>query len=88
MKISENKIKYFAACALVSFSASALEAALGAQYHLSWLAGLIAGVAIGAGKEYGDNCAVGNKWDWYDITADLLGAITGASIGSVLSIIN
>lgn len=87
MKIQEDKIKHFAACAIIAFSVSAIEACLGAQYHYSWLAGFIAGLAIGVGKEYGDKCAVNNSWDWFDIFADALGAIFGASLGSLLSFV-
>lgn len=33
------------------------------------------GLCLGAsfGKEYGDSKAPGNKWDWLDILADLIG---------------
>ena len=37
----------------------------------SWL--LPAG--LGVGKEYGDSKATGNKWDWEDIVADLIGTL-------------
>lgn len=87
MKIAQDKIKHFAACAVVSFIASALESAMGALYGGAWIAGLIAGTAIGVGKEYGDKCAIGNKWDWSDIGADVIGAVTGATLGSILTLI-
>jgi len=37
------------------------------------------GLCIGAsiGKEYGDSKASGNKWDWVDILADLVGMALG-----------
>lgn len=41
-------------------------------------AGIVAGMALGIGKEYGDKTAAGNRWDWYDILADFVGAILGA----------
>lgn len=85
MKIPQDKIKHFCACAILAFSVSAIESCLGAQYHNAWLAGFIAGIAIGVGKEYGDKCAEGNEWDWLDIVADSIGSIIGASLGSVLS---
>lgn len=86
MKISRDKIKHFTACFIVAFLTALIEAALGAEYHYSWLAGFVAGIAIGVGKEYGDKCAVGNRWDWSDIVADSFGAVAGASVGSLVSI--
>ena len=37
-------------------------------------------LAMGVGKEYGDECAEGNSWSWDDVAADIVGAIIGASI--------
>lgn len=88
MKFHSDKIKHFGACAVVSLIASATESALGARYLNAWLAGFIAGIAIGVGKEYGDKCAIGNRWDWADIGADALGSVVGASLGSLISIIH
>jgi uncharacterized protein YfiM (DUF2279 family) len=34
-------------------------------------------LGLGIGKEYGDSRAVGNKWDWLDIVADVLGCAVG-----------
>jgi hypothetical protein len=87
MKIAQDKIKHFTACAIVSFTASAAEAAMGAQYHNAWLAGFVAGMAIGVGKEYGDKCAIGNKWDWSDIGADTIGSVIGATLGSMFAML-
>lgn len=44
------------------------------------LAGFLGGLAAGVGKEYGDECAEGNEWDWDDIAADIVGAIIGSSL--------
>lgn len=88
MKICQDKIKHIAACAVIACVASAFEAALGAKFFMSLLAGIVAGMAIGVGKEYGDHCAPGNRWDWEDIAADAIGSIVGAILGSLLSIIN
>jgi len=41
-------------------------------------------MATGLGKEYADHINPNNKWDWYDIFADVLGAITGTAASSVL----
>ncbi len=88
MKIAKDKIKHFAACAIVAFTASATESACGAKYHHAWIAGVIAGMAIGVGKEYGDKCSPNNHWDWADIGADALGSIVGATLGSLFSLAN
>lgn len=44
------------------------------------LAGFCGGLVAGIGKEYGDECAEGNEWDWDDIAADVVGAIIGSSL--------
>lgn len=88
MKIQPDHIKHFGVCLAVAFSASSIEAGFGASYGQSFVAGLIAGGAIGVGKEYGDIFAPGNKWDWSDISADMVGSIIGAALGSLLSLTN
>ena len=47
-----------------------------------WFAGLVCALAMGVGKEYGDECAEGNDWSWDDVAADIVGAIIGASLVS------
>lgn len=87
MKISTDKIKHLVVCFIVSASAAIIESVFGATYPLSLLAGMIAGVAIGVGKEYGDLCAIGNRWDWHDIAADAIGALLGSGVGALVSIV-
>lgn len=87
MKISTDKIKHLVVCFIVSASAAVIESVFGATYPLSLLAGMIAGVAIGVGKEYGDRCAIGNRWDWHDIAADTIGALLGSGVGALVSIV-
>ena len=41
-----------------------------------WL-GIGLAVGLSVGKEYGDSKAPGNKWDWYDILADVIGIVIG-----------
>lgn len=45
-----------------------------------WFAGVACALAMGVGKEYGDECAENNNWDWQDIAVDIVGAIIGSSI--------
>ncbi|ROT10452.1 hypothetical protein ED388_04845 [Muribaculaceae bacterium Isolate-007 (NCI)] len=88
MKIQQDKIKHFTVCFIVASIASSVEALCGATYLLSAVAGVIAGGAIGVGKEYGDKCSPGNKWDWNDIAADMIGSVIGSALGSLFSLIN
>lgn len=84
----KDKVKHFSVCCAVGFTASTIEAACGASFVLAAIAGVIAGGAIGVGKEYGDKCSPGNKWDWGDILADMAGALLGAVLGSLISLAN
>ena len=45
-----------------------------------WFGGFTSALAMGVGKEYGDECAEGNNWDWSDVLYDVLGGIVGASL--------
>lgn len=45
-----------------------------------WFAGVACALAMGIGKEYGDECAEDNNWSWDDIAADIVGAIIGAGV--------
>lgn len=88
MKLLQGHYKHFGVCLIVAFTASFIEAECGASYWQAFVAGIIAGGAIGVGKVYGDKCAPGNKWDWSDIIADMAGAVIGSAIGSLFSLLN
>lgn len=45
-----------------------------------WFSGVACALAMGIGKEYGDECAEGNEWDWDDVAVDIVGAIIGSSL--------
>ena len=51
------------------------------------LAGFCGGLAAGVGKEYGDECAEGNQWDWQDIFADAIGSLVGSGFAMILTIL-
>ena len=51
------------------------------------LAGFCGGLAAGIGKEYGDECAEGNYWDWKDIAADCIGSLVGAGFAMIITIL-
>lgn len=82
-----DKMKHFLACCAVAALASSLEAGAGASPLLSAMAGFLSGTAIGVGKEYGDRCAPGNRWDWSDIAADVAGSLAGACVGAIVSLL-
>jgi len=46
----------------------------------SMIASGLFSLGLGLGKEYGDSKAKGNKWDWWDIVADVI----GIGVGSLL----
>lgn len=51
------------------------------------LAGFLGGLSAGVGKEYGDECAEGNQWDWQDIAADGIGSLVGSGFAMILTIL-
>lgn len=85
MKISNDHVVYFMICFAVAFFTSCIESVFGATYCQSMIAGLVAGYAIGVGKEYSDSCTPGNKWKWSDIWVDMAGASFGATTGALAS---
>lgn len=87
MKVSRDKILHFAVCAVVALILAIVIALLSKDFLCSAVAGIYSGTAIGVGKEYGDYKAVGNRWDWYDMVADILGAIAGAAAGGLLTFV-
>ena len=64
----DDKAKHFIVCFFAAFVTGILSVPAGAG----------AAVGLGIGKEYGDSKATGNRWDWLDLIADLLGAALGA----------
>ena len=83
MQVSD-KVLHFGACFVAAAAVSALLSAEGAGAVAAVTGGASSGMALGIGKEYGDRCAPGNKWDWADIVADALGTVAGSVIVSIL----
>ncbi len=58
-----------------------------ASIWVALLTGFIATLWLGIGKEYGDKCAKGNHWCWWDMLADTVGNLTGCGIVLALTLI-
>lgn len=86
MRISKDKKLHFTCCLLIALVTTILIGLL-SNWYAGSLAGLLTAMGTGVGKEYGDKINPYNKWDWYDILADLIGTIVGISIGMLALII-
>ncbi len=84
---SQDKIKHFVACLAISELAAIILDAAGATLLPCLIGSFLCGISAGAGKEYGDSQCVDNRWDWWDILADVLGAAAG-SLFSLLTLLN
>lgn len=71
MKIGKDKFLHAGVCFLATAIGVLTTFWLGKVSAL-FCGGLFA-IGLGLGKEYGDSKAVGNKWDWGDIVADIVG---------------
>lgn len=75
-----DKVLHFLACLTATVITGLATFKLGMWPSI--IAGSLFALGLGLGKEYGDSKASGNKWDWWDIVADVLGI--GAGIGSLV----
>lgn len=75
-----DKWMHAGVCAAIAGVMCVLMWLTGADVASSVVAGVGAAMAAGAGKEYGDSCAKGNRWDWLDMAADAVGAAAGAAV--------
>lgn len=86
MIISKDKKLHFICCMLIAFATTILIGVL-SNWYAGGLAGLLTAMGTGVGKEYGDKANPYNKWDWYDILADLIGAVIGVLLGITVLIL-
>lgn len=85
MKITKDKKLHFTCCMLIALVVTFILGTM-SNWYVGAMAGLLTAMGTGVGKEYGDAKSPNNKWDWYDILADALGALTGVII-SVIAIV-
>jgi len=84
--IAKDKKLHFICCMLIALATTILIGVL-SNWYAGSLAGLLTAMGTGVGKEYGDKINPYNKWDWYDILADLIGTIVGITIGIIIIIL-
>lgn len=70
--MSEDHKKHFIICAIATLLAFGLYAPFLPFWHVFLMCPML-GLGLGIGKEYGDSQASGNRWDWKDMVADILG---------------
>lgn len=80
MKIQKDKVIHFAICCIVAVCAMVFFRLIASPLNVAVVASLIIGLALGVGKEYGDQANPYNKWDWFDLLADALGAVVGTLV--------
>lgn len=82
MKIGFDKFLHAGVC----FLATAF--VILATYWLGRTASVFCGVlfalGLGLGKEFGDSMAKGNKWDWGDMLADVVGILVAVGIALII----
>ena len=86
MIITKDKKLHFACCLLIALVFTMM-IGLMSSWYVGALTGLLTAMGTGVGKEYGDSKAIGNKWDWYDILADFIGALVGISVGVLIILV-
>lgn len=86
MIITKDKKLHFICCLLIALATTILIGLL-SNWYAGGLAGLLTAMGTGVGKEYGDKINPYNKWDWYDILADLIGAVIGVILGTTVLIL-
>lgn len=81
--IGRDKYIHFAMCLVIAFVFTYFLKCLDTPTLAAILGGFGASMGTACGKELGDHLAPGNKWDWYDIIADALGAVIGSMSGFI-----
>lgn len=88
MEIRSDHIFHFAASALGMLFGYYIMHLLSCPFWPCVAGGVMFGLGLGLGKEIGDTISPGNKWDWTDILADILGLAAGTIIVLLLGFIS
>lgn len=85
--IGSDKYAHFSVCAIVAICVGFVGMLMGMSPLMIGFSGFIAAMGAGLGKEYGDKVNPYNKWDWYDVLADTVGALVGSGLMIGLALI-
>ena len=83
MSIGKDKFLHMGVCFLSTIIVFCVSYFIFGKWP-SLVCGGLFSLGLGIGKEYGDSKAKGNKWDWFDIIADLIGIILALIIGLIV----
>lgn len=84
MKIAKDKKIHFSVCTIAAVAMMAFMRILSSPLDVAVVASQVSSICLGVGKEYGDKASPSNHWDWYDLLADVVGALFGSLIGCLL----
>ena len=82
--ISKDKVLHIAICGGLSVALMTLMWLLGSNIAAAIVASIVCSMSAGAGKEFGDSINPYNSWNWWDFTADIIGAVCGTCLGCLL----
>ena len=75
--IEKDKIIHASVCATASAAVMLLFRLIGSAICESIISAALVAMGMGVTKEFADSLNPNNKWDWFDLLADLIGAIIG-----------
>lgn len=82
-----DKLLHCFLCLIYAYITSVIVLYLSNNYLSGILAGLLAAMGLGIGKEIADYLSPENKWDWYDILADCIGTVSGVALACLTYLI-
>jgi len=88
MEIRKDHIYHFIASAIGMLFGYYLMVLLHCPFWPCIAGGVLFGLGLGLGKEFGDMMSPGNKFDFSDLLADLLGLAIGTGVVLVIAFIS